>query len=143
MSETVSVDLETGTVRGKSGDVHRGDYLILAAGGLAWSSWRSEYACLFYSLVDAQKLRFQFIEMCEAAELQEDESNRDFHIVIVGGGPTGVEIAGALVDLMQGTSPHLFSKVDLRHAMGHHNRWRPNDPGTVQREVAKIRQGDS
>jgi len=116
MSEIVSVNLATRTARGKSGDVYQGDYLVLAAGAEAnflEVPGAEDHAFPLYSLRDAEKLRYRLIEICEAAELHNDGSNQDIQVVIVGGGATGVEVAGALIDLMEGAPRHLFRNVDL------------------------------
>lgn len=118
MSEVVAVDLATRTATGNSGDMHQGDYLVLAAGGQANffdTPGASAHAYPLYSLRDAQKLRSRLIAICEAAELREGEQGQNMNIVIIGGGATGVEVAGALADLIERSAPHLFRNFDLRH----------------------------
>ena len=79
------------------------DYLVLAAGATAsyfGIPGAAEHTFPLYSLPDALRVRTQILACFEAAERQPalvDEGLLTF--VIVGGGPTGVETAGALADL--------------------------------------------
>ena len=79
------------------------DYLVLGAGRarqLLRRRGRGEHAFPLYTLADALRLKEHILERWEAADrdpaLVEDGA---LNIVIVGGGPTGVESAGALAEL--------------------------------------------
>jgi NADH dehydrogenase len=116
MSEIVSVDPLKRTVTGKLGDMYEADYLVLAAGAephYFGVPGASEFAYPLYSLEDAERLRSQMIRLFERSELNRAEAASPISIVIVGSGATGVETAGALVDLTSRTPQHLFSRVDL------------------------------
>lgn len=121
ISEIVSVDPETRSATGRNGDVYQGDYLVLAAGteanffdipGVA------EYALPMYSLRDAERLRSTLFALLEASDLKAADKSADVKvsIVVVGAGPTGVETAGAIVDMFNRAPKHLFSNFDLSKA---------------------------
>ena len=121
MTEVVSVDLATRTVKGKSGDTCQGDFLVLAAGSEAnffGISGANKNAFPMYSLRDAEHLRSRLLELFEAADLMGGtpaESN--LHFVVVGAGATGVETAGAIADILNRAPKHLYPNVDLTKAV--------------------------
>ena len=60
-----------------------------------------EHACFLKEVGDAQKIRKQIMDCVETASFKDqssDEVKRLLHMVVVGGGPTGVEFAGELQD---------------------------------------------
>jgi NADH dehydrogenase len=82
------------------------DYLVLALGAevnFFGAEGAAEHAFPMYTLVDAVRLKEHVLGRWEAAEkdlaLVEDGA---LNVVIVGGGPTGVESAGALAELYRG-----------------------------------------
>ncbi|KAF2462206.1 pyridine nucleotide-disulfide oxidoreductase-domain-containing protein [Lineolata rhizophorae] len=63
-----------------------------------------EHACFLKEVGDAQKIRNRIMDCCETAIFKDqspDEVKRLLHMVVVGGGPTGVEFAGELQDFFQ------------------------------------------
>jgi len=93
------------------------DYLILATG--ATHSYFGheefeEFAAGLKTLADAEAIRNKILQTFEQAEAEEDPSrHRDLlTFVLVGGGPTGVEMAGALAVLVQGTLKSEFRRID-------------------------------
>src|SRR5436305_1124335 len=82
------------------------DYLIIATGSqysyFGHDSWQ-DYAPGLKSLEDATQIRTQILLSFEKAEAELDTEKRNSYLtfVIIGGGPTGVEIAGSLVELKQ------------------------------------------
>jgi len=117
MSEVVSVDLATRTVKGKSGDTYQGDFLILSAGSEAnffGISGANKNAFPMYSLRDAEHLRSRLLELFEAADVKGGAAaENNLHFLVVGAGATGVETAGALADILQRAPKHLYPNVDL------------------------------
>lgn len=97
------------------------DYLILAAGGAQSYFGHDEYAPYapgLKSLEDALEVRRRVLVAFELADRETDsEAKRELTtFVIVGGGPTGVELAGALADIAHRTPPSEFHHLDLRCA---------------------------
>ncbi|HYV97385.1 MAG TPA: NAD(P)/FAD-dependent oxidoreductase [Gemmatimonadaceae bacterium] len=90
-------------VDGEAGDLHY-DYLIVASGArhayFGHDEW-SEFAPGLKTLDDAMEVRRRFLLAFEQAELTDDDAERAalLTIAIVGGGPTGVELAGMLPDV--------------------------------------------
>ncbi|KAK5938336.1 NADH:ubiquinone oxidoreductase [Knufia obscura] len=63
-----------------------------------------EHSCFLKEVGDAQKIRKKIMDCVETAlfkDQSEDEVKRLLHMVVVGGGPTGVEFAGELQDFFQ------------------------------------------
>ena len=80
------------------------DYLILCAGGKTGYFGNDHWAKVapgLKSLDDATAIRNRFLENLEKAELatDPDEVSRLTSVVIIGGGPTGVELAGSFAEL--------------------------------------------
>src|SRR5262249_14865808 len=90
------------------------DYLVLATGVEQSYYGHDEFAAFapgLKSLTDANAVRSRVLRAFERAEVEIDPSkHRDLlTFVLVGGGPTGVEMSGALVDLTR-----LTLKADFR-----------------------------
>src|SRR3954469_15850413 len=105
--EVTSVDPVARAVRTADGASYSGDVLVLAAGSqpnFFRTPGAEEHAFPLYALDDATRLRSRVIGVFEDAD--KDPSLLDegaLNFVIVGGGPTGVETAGALADLIDET----------------------------------------
>ncbi len=118
--EVVGIDPGTCTVTTSDGQRYRGDYLVLAAGARAHffrTPGAAEHALPLYSLADAQRLRSRIFEVFEAATRDErllDQGALNF--VIVGGGATGVEVAGGLADLINDVMPEQYHDLDVHVA---------------------------
>jgi len=97
------------------------DYLVLAAGGktsyFGNDHWE-EHAPGLKTLHDALRIRRRVLTAFEKAEttLDTDEQERLMNIVVVGGGPTGVELAGAIGELVQKIFYRDFRRIDVRAA---------------------------
>src|SRR5262245_59190309 len=93
------------------------DYLILATGASHSYFGHDEFAEFapgLKSLADAVSIRNQILTAFEQAEAEEDPTrHRDLlTFVLVGGGPTGVEMAGALAILVRSALRSEFRRVD-------------------------------
>jgi len=93
------------------------DYLVLATGVEQSYFGHDEYARFapgLKSLGDASVIRARLLEVLEVAELEPDPSrHRDLlTFVLVGAGPTGVEMAGAIAEMMRGTLRSDFRRID-------------------------------
>lgn len=95
------------------------DYLVLAPGGrhsyFAHPEWES-LAPGLKSIEDAAEMRRRFLLSFERAELCDDAVERAAYqtIVIVGAGPTGVELAGAIPDIAHKALRQDFRRIDTR-----------------------------
>src|SRR6202795_2893060 len=93
------------------------DYLILATGVTHSYFGHNEFekfAPGLKSLADAVAVRNKILQAFEQAEAEEDPSrHRDLlTFVLVGGGPTGVEMAGAIAVLVRSTLKSEFRRID-------------------------------
>jgi NADH dehydrogenase len=97
------------------------DYLILAAGAthsyFGHEDWARDAPGL-KSIEDALAIRRRFLLAFERAEREKDDAARraELTFVIVGGGPTGVELAGAMVEIARDTIPRDFRAIDTTSA---------------------------
>src|SRR5205809_5671751 len=107
LAEVESVDVEARKVRTKD-RVFDYDYLILATGARHSYFGHDEWEKLapgLKSLEDAVELRRRLLLAFEFAEKVEDEAARKaaMTFVVIGGGPTGVEMAGVIVGISRYT----------------------------------------
>jgi len=99
----------------------RYDYLVLALGGaigyFGHPEW-AEFAPGLKSLEDALRIRGSILRSFERAETEPDpaEQRRLMTIVVVGGGPTGVELAGAFAELARHVLKADFRRIDPSQA---------------------------
>ena len=97
------------------------DTLIVAAGSnysyFGHEEWR-EFAAEVKTLESAITVRSRILRAFERAELITDEGTRraEMTFVVVGGGPTGVEMAGQIGELARDTLRHDFRSIDPRQA---------------------------
>lgn len=104
LDEAREVDRENGTVTLASGHVLDFDYLIAATGAktnyFGNDAW-AQHAGGLKSIRDALRYREKLLLAFEAAEMEKDPEVRKalLTFVVVGGGPTGVEMAGAVSEL--------------------------------------------
>ena len=125
--EVTSIDPTAKTVTTDTGETYAGDYIVLAAGSQPnfFKTPGAEHAFPLYSLDDADRLRTRIVQAFEEADRDPDridEGAIDF--VIVGGGPTGVEVAGALSEMINTTMVHEFPALAPRarvHIVNHGN----------------------
>jgi NADH:ubiquinone reductase (H+-translocating) len=97
------------------------DYLVLATGAthsyFGHDDW-APFAPGLKRLEDATEIRRRFLLAFEKAEVVDDgpERRRLLTFVIVGGGATGVEMAGAMAEVARRTLQHDFRRIDPREA---------------------------
>ncbi|KAJ2615182.1 NADH:ubiquinone oxidoreductase [Coemansia sp. RSA 1365] len=82
------------------------DYLVVGVGGTVntfGTPGVEQHACFLKEMRDARKIRRRLMDSIESAsfdDISEEERDRLLHMVVVGGGPTGIEYAGELHDFL-------------------------------------------
>ena len=120
LAQVQNFDVQAKLVHTDTGPVYF-DYLVLAVGATnSWfgnHSWQ-QHANPLKSLEEAQRIRYTLIGNLEKAEWTADaiERRRLTTTVVIGGGPTGVEIAGAVAEFLYKTSRSDFKKIDTQQA---------------------------
>lgn len=117
MVKVTGVDFETKKVQTKVGDLSY-DYLVIANGSATnyfGQEGLREKVLPLKRVVHALDLRSHILQIFEQAELTKDETifERMMNLVIVGGGPTGVEVAGALAELRNHILPKDYPDLDF------------------------------
>jgi len=126
LGEATAFDLQARTVTVSNlpnGGTAQLDYDVLAvSGGSRYSyfghdEW-AEHAPELKSLEGALHLRDRILLAFEAAEAEQDDALRQAWLtfVVVGAGPTGVEMAGQIAELAHDVLPHEYREMDTRHA---------------------------
>src|SRR5215831_7531500 len=93
------------------------DFLIVATGAhhsyFGHDEWE-KFAPGIKTLSDALSIRQQVLSAFEAAEVSDDPSERRrmLNFVLIGAGPTGVELAGAIAELAKASLVHDFRHID-------------------------------
>lgn len=119
LGEAVDVDVAARRVRLEDGAVVEYDYLVLATGAthayFGHDEW-AEDAPGLKTIDDATEIRRRFLLAFESAEREPDEAvrRRLLTFIIVGAGPTGVELAGAMAEIARQVMPKDFSAIDTR-----------------------------
>ncbi|WP_226895630.1 NAD(P)/FAD-dependent oxidoreductase [Luteolibacter marinus] len=117
MDQITTIDPAARTARGQSGTSYDFDYLLLAAGArtsfFGKREWE-QHTLGLKSLADAQAVRRTVLSNLEQAEITTDAAERQrlMTIAIVGGGPTGVELAGAFADLVHRCLKTNYRRID-------------------------------
>lgn len=116
MAEVERIDL-AGRTLVAGGHIVRWDWLVVSVGGVTSyfgrDEWRA-YAPGLKTLQDALTIRTRILTSYEKAEseLDPEERLRRMTIVVVGGGPTGVELAGAMAELAHRVFRRDFRRID-------------------------------
>ena len=116
MGEVTSVQLSKKLLSGTFGELGF-DYLLLACGSetsyFGNSDWQ-QHAPGLKTLAQATEIRLRILSAFELAEIETDAERRKqlLTFVIVGGGPTGVELAGAIAELSRQTLVKDFKNID-------------------------------
>lgn len=121
LAEVESIDTVARSLGLSTGDSLMYDYLVVAAGaGNTWfgnDGW-SAHAPGLKDIPDALAIRQRFLTAFERAELEADPGRRraELTFVVVGGGPTGVELAGAMAEIARKSVPKDFRRIDTTTA---------------------------
>lgn len=121
LGEAVDIDSHERRIVLRDGDVLAYDTLVVATGAThhyfgnaAWEAW----APGLKTIEDATEMRRRILLAFERAEREPEASVRraQLNFIIVGAGPTGVELAGAICELARDTLRHDFRSIDPRDA---------------------------
>ncbi len=121
LADVVGIELVAKTVTLDDGEVVGWDYLVLATGSthsyFGHPEWET-HARGLKTLDDAIAIRNEVLLAFEAAERSrtEEERARNLSFVIVGGGPTGVELAGAIAEIARYSLARDFDTIDPTQA---------------------------
>jgi NADH:ubiquinone reductase (H+-translocating) len=116
LDRVIAVDRAAKRVRLEAGTIGY-DTLVLAPGAVdhyfGHDDW-ARHAHGLKSLDDAFRIRSRILESFEAAERESDPALRREHLtfVVVGGGPTGVELAGSVAEIARKTLTRNFRNFD-------------------------------
>jgi NADH dehydrogenase len=121
LAEVADIDLNAKIVTLDDGEVVHWDYLVLATGSthsyFGHPEWEANARGL-KTLDDAIAIRNEVLLAFEAAErtLIEEDRSRHLGFVIVGGGPTGVELAGSIAEIARYSLARDFDTIDPTEA---------------------------
>src|SRR3989344_2512902 len=115
-AEITNINFGTRTIATSRGEISY-DYLVVALGAqpnFFGIPGVDEHCISFKSIADAVAVRNHVIRHFEAAAHERDGARRRqlLSFVIVGGGPTGVELAGQLADLLYHEMKDLYPEID-------------------------------
>lgn len=123
LAEVEGVDLDQKCVVGRTGVGNSPerrvpfDYLVLATGlrtdYFGHDDWKSRAPGL-KTIQDATHIRSDILRVFELAETEPDAAKREslLRFMIIGGGPTGCEMAGAIAEMARVTLPREFRRID-------------------------------
>jgi len=121
LGEVVAIDAAAREVRLRDGQPLPYEHLIVAAGATHSYFGRDDWARFapgLKTLSDAFEIRRRVLLAFEAAEKENDPERRAAWLtfVVIGGGPTGVEMAGTLAEIARQTLPGEFRRIDPARA---------------------------
>jgi NADH:ubiquinone reductase (H+-translocating) len=120
-AEVGAIDVAARTVTLDGGEQLAWDHLIVAAGAthsyFGHDQW-ARYAPGLKTLADAFDIRARMIGAFESAERAADDATRAAWLtfVVIGGGPTGVEMAGTMSEIARHTLRREFRRIDSTRA---------------------------
>jgi NADH:ubiquinone reductase (H+-translocating) len=117
MGEVTAIDVALNQVTLADGATLRYDYLLVASGSTHAYFGRDEWAAHapgLKTLDDALAIRRKLLIAFEKAEAATTDAERDawLNFAVVGGGPTGVELAGTLAEIARHTLKQEFRHID-------------------------------
>jgi NADH dehydrogenase len=125
LADVTNIDLENRVVHSLAPNGHPidlpFDYLVVAGGAthayFGHPEW-AEFAPGMKTIEDARHLRSKILGAYELAEVSTDDKEREAYLtfVVVGAGPTGVEITGQLAELANYVLPNEYRSIDTRSA---------------------------
>ena len=118
-AEVVAADPEAGTVTLGDDSTISGDVVVLAAGSqpnFFGTPGAAEHSFPLYSLDDAERIRARLLQLYrDTSENPNLLDQGSLTFVVIGGGATGVEAAGALGELAHDVMPHVHENPAIAH----------------------------
>ncbi|MDQ3194373.1 MAG: NAD(P)/FAD-dependent oxidoreductase [Bacteroidota bacterium] len=118
MDEVTRIDKENNTIA-FAGRSIKYDYLILSMGArtgyFGHNDWK-KYTSALKNLTDALQIRKRLLLSFEEAENDPSQAGRLLKYIIIGGGPTGVELAGSIAELAHNIVRKDFRNIDTGKA---------------------------
>jgi NADH dehydrogenase len=116
MGEVVKIDKTLKQITLSNGDVHGYDYLIISIGARHSYFGREDWELFapgLKTIRDALNIREEMLISFEKAERLDniDEAAKYLNFIIIGGGPTGVEMAGAIAEIANKTMFKNFRRI--------------------------------
>ncbi|MEM1339500.1 MAG: NAD(P)/FAD-dependent oxidoreductase [Bacteroidota bacterium] len=120
LAEVLAVDAKKNSIQTNIGEL-KFDYLVVATGtktNFFGNGELEKNSMAMKTIPQSLNLRSLILENFEQALLTDDYHEREalMNFVIVGGGPTGVELAGALAEIKKGILPKDYPDLDTRRA---------------------------
>ena len=119
MDEVVDIDLGEREVKLADGGSLSYDYLVVASGAthsyFGRDDW-AEHAPGLKTLEDAVRMRRHILAAFEEAERHPDRAEELLTFVVIGAGPPGVELAGALIEIAVHSMSREFRRIDPSRA---------------------------
>ncbi|MGZ4170000.1 MAG: NAD(P)/FAD-dependent oxidoreductase [Solirubrobacteraceae bacterium] len=123
LAEIAEIDPAARAATAADGETWSGDVLVLAAGSqpnFFGTPGAAQNAFPLYSLDNATNLRSRILGLFEQVDRNPRLIQRGaLNVVIVGGSPTGVEVAGAIADMLAVTVPAVYRDLDASAARIH------------------------
>ncbi len=124
LGDVTDIDLEhrqlTSHIQGRMSTIGYDSLIVAAGAGQSYfgNDHFANFAPGMKTIDDALELRGRIFGTFELAELAETDAGRDLYMtfVIVGAGPTGVEMAGQIAELAQNTLRRDYRRIDTRKA---------------------------
>jgi NADH dehydrogenase len=121
LGEVEAIDVDGKAITLDSGERLAYDYLVVAVGATHSYFGRDEWAPLapgLKTIEDALAIRRRIFLAFERAEREQDPEKRQalLTFIVIGGGPTGVELAGAIGEIARHTLVNEFDNIDPRQA---------------------------
>jgi NADH:ubiquinone reductase (H+-translocating) len=119
IAEVEKIDLSAQIIQTNRAEINY-DFLVLATGSKSQYSdvaGAEEYALPMRSIAEAVTIRDRILACLEAASIESDPLRRQqlLTFVIIGGGATGVEVVGALIELFRSRIRFEYPTLNLRH----------------------------